>query len=75
MKLIELPDLSGDWLGVRLDRLEIAGSILWRVSIKGRDRAIERELFDHEDVARDWAVAQADARHLPLIDQREADAA
>ena len=75
MKLIELPDLSGDWLGVRLDRLEIAGSILWRVSIKGRDRAIERELFDHEDVARDWAVAQADARHLHLIDQREADAA
>jgi hypothetical protein len=75
MKLIELPDLSHDWLGVRLDRLEIAGSILWRVSIKGRDRAIERELFDHEGVARDWAVAQADARRLPFIDQRDAEAA
>lgn len=75
MKLITLPQDTGMWLGVRLDCLEIAGCTLWRVTIKGRDRAVERELFDHEQIARDWAVAQADARHLPFLDQREAEAA
>lgn len=69
MKLITLPQDAGIWLGVRLDCLEIAGCTLWRVTIKGRNRAVERELFDHEQIARDWAVAQADARCLPLIDQ------
>jgi hypothetical protein len=75
VKLITLPQDAGLWLGVRLDCLEIAGCTLWRVTIKGRDRAVERELFDHEQIARDWAVAQADARHLPFLDQREAEAA
>lgn len=75
MKLITIPQDAGLWLGVRLDSIEVAGCTLWRVTIKGRDRAVERELFDHEQIARDWAVAQADARHLPLIDQREAEAA
>ncbi len=75
MKLLTLPQTAGMWLGVRLDRLEVAGTILWRVSIMGRDRAVDRELFDAEAVARDWAVAQADARHLPFIDQREPEAA
>ena len=75
MKLITLPQDAGLWLGVRLDSIEVAGCTLWRVTIKGRDRAVERELFDHERIARDWAVAQADARHLPFIDQREAEAA
>lgn len=75
MKLITLPDNPALWLGVRLDRLEVAGTVLWRVSIRGRDREVERELFDHEEVARDWAVAQADTRQLPFIDQRDAEAA
>lgn len=75
MKLITLPQDAGLWLGVRLDGIEVAGCTLWRVTIKGRDRAVERELFDHEQIARDWAVAQADARHLPFLDQREAEAA
>lgn len=75
MKLIDFPDLSGAWFGVRLDRLEVAGTIMWRVAIKGRDRAVDSELFDHEAVARDWAVAQADARHLPFLDQRDEEAA
>lgn len=75
MKVLTLPHDAGLWLGVRLDSLEVAGSILWRVTIKGRDRAVERELFDHEQVAREWAIAQADARHLPFIDQRDAEAA
>lgn len=75
MKLITLPQDTGMWLGVRLDSIEVAGCTVWRVTIKGRDRAVERELFDHEQIARDWAVAQADARHLPFLDQREAEAA
>lgn len=75
MKLITIPQDNGVWLGVRLDRIEIAGCTLWRVTIKGRDRAVERELFDHEQVARAWAIAQADARRLPLIDLREVEAA
>lgn len=75
MKLIDFPDNSVVWFGVRLDCLEVAGTVMWRVSIRGRDRAVDRELFDHEQIARDWAVAQADARCLPLIDQRDAEAA
>lgn len=67
MKPFTLPDISGDWLGVRLDRLEVANAVLWRVSVRGRDRTVERELFDHETLARDWAIAQADARHLPYL--------
>lgn len=69
MKLITLPQDADLWLGVGIDSIEVAGTVMWRVSIRGRDRAVERELFDHEQIARDWAVAQADARCLPLIDQ------
>jgi len=75
VKLITLPQISGMWLGVRLDCLEVAGTIMWRVSIRGRDRAVERELFDHEGVARDWAISQANSRHLPFIDQCDVEAA
>lgn len=71
MKLLTLPQTAGMWLGVRLDRLEVAGTIMWRVSIMGRDRAVDRELFDAEAVARDWAIAQADVRRLPFLDQCE----
>lgn len=67
METFTLPPIPADWFGVRLDRLEVAGCTLWRVSIRGRDRTVDRELFDHVAVARDWALAQADARHLPYL--------
>ena len=67
MATFALPPTPADWFGVRLERLEVAGSVLWRVSIRGRDCTVERELFDHETVARDWAIVQADARHLPYL--------
>lgn len=75
MKLLSLPEIPGARLGVRLDRLEIANSVQWLVTIRGRNRAVDRELFDAEAVARNWAIAQADVRHLPFLDQCEPEAA
>lgn len=69
-----LPPTPADWFGVRLDRLEIAGCTLWRVSIRGRDRKVDRELFDQETLARDWAILQADARYLPYLDFADPEA-
>lgn len=74
MRDFTLPPTPTDLFGARLDQLVFANCVQWLVTIPGHGQSVDRELFDHEAVARDWAVAQADMRHLIFLVQCEPEA-
>jgi len=75
MKLIELPQIPGAWLGVRLEAQDVAGTAMWSVTIRGRGgQYVERTWHTDEAVALAYACNQADARALPLFDLRDGEA-
>lgn len=70
--MIELhlpPQRPGDWLGAIVERHEVAGVPMFRVSIRGRGQAAaERSWFYDRGEALAFAVDRADRRCLPLFD-------
>lgn len=75
MPRFTLPAPPTGGIGAWIERLEFAGAVMWRVGVRGRDLTVSHELFDGENAACDWAIAQADARHLPFLDQCDVEAA
>lgn len=70
MIALTLPQTTpGDWVGAIVDQQEIAGTIMFRVQIRGRGQvAIERSWFNSRAEAFAFALDRADRRHLPVID-------
>lgn len=67
---LTLPEATpGDWIGALVDKHEIAGTIMYRVQIRGRGQvAIERSWFASRDEAMAFALDRADRRCLPVLD-------
>lgn len=63
------PPTEGDWIGAIVDKHEIAGTVMHRVQMRGRDRgAIERNWFASREEAFAFALDRADRRRLQVID-------
>lgn len=59
---------SGTWLSALIERQEIAGSRLFSVTVRSGIGRVRRRWFPSHVEARCFALDQADALGLPLID-------
>lgn len=71
MTAIDLPALPrASWLGVTVERLDLAGTEAWAVTVhEGFNRAPRRRWFPDRRLALCHAADQADAAGLPLFDR------
>lgn len=72
---LEVPSLRsafGNWRGVAIETAELAGSMLAAVTTRCQITT-RRRWFGSEADALAYAVEQADAHNLPLLDLRDAD--
>lgn len=68
------PKRSGHWIGVVIERHNIAGTPMLAVTVRGRGgKPTERHWNADEAHAMAFAVHQADLRALPLLDMRGGD--
>jgi hypothetical protein len=76
MPALELPaPRGGNWIGVMIERHDVAGADMVAVTIRGRaGQKHERRWFTDGNIALAWGLSQADSRHLPLFDFRDAEA-
>lgn len=76
MIALDLPaPRDGAWLGVMIERHDIASAPMIAVTIRPRaGQPIERKWFSYDEAALTWALDQADSRHLPLFDLRDNEA-
>lgn len=75
MTAIELPELPrASWLGVTVERQELAGTEAWAVTVReGFNRTPRRRWFPDRRLALCHAADQADAVGLPLFDRTAGD--
>lgn len=75
MAALELPaPRGGNWIGVMIERHDVAGADMVAVTIRGRaGQKHERRWFTDGSIALAWGLSQADSRHLPLFDLRDAE--
>lgn len=59
---------AGTWLGVYVERCDVAGLEVWSTIISAPGRDTRRRLFSDRVAARRYALDQADAHDLPLFD-------
>lgn len=71
MTAIELPELPrASWLGVIVERQELAGTEAWAVTVReGFNRTPRRRWFPDRTLALLHGADQADANGLPLFDR------
>lgn len=75
MILVDRPQPRGDqWLGVMLSPPESAGAPMVAVTIRSRAGHLDRKWFTDDTCAIAFALDQANARQLQLIDLRESEA-
>ncbi|WP_126174560.1 hypothetical protein [Altericroceibacterium xinjiangense] len=70
MREIPIPQVRpGNWRGALIERLELAGSIVWAVTVRvGLGRAPRRRWFPDHAMAISHAADQPDTLGLPLLD-------
>lgn len=75
MTAIDLPKLKrASWLGVTVERQELAGTEAWAVTVReGFNRTPRRRWFPDRRLALCHAADQADAAGLPLFDRTAGD--
>lgn len=75
MPTFELPaPRGGNWIGVMIERHDVAGTNMVSVTIRGRaGQKHERRWFTDGRIALAWGLSQADSRQLPLFDLRDAE--
>ncbi len=71
MSPIDLPDLPRRaWLGVTIERQELAGTEAWAVTVnEGFNRTPRRRWFPDRTLALLYGADMADAHGLPLFDR------
>lgn len=65
------PVRSGKWLGATLECHELAGILVWSVTVKGRSGPARRRWYAEEAHAFAYALDQSESRQLPFFDMRE----
>lgn len=75
MPVLELPaPRGGNWIGVMIERHDVAGADMVAVTIRGHiGQKHERRWFTDGNIALAWGLSQADNRHLPMFDFRDVD--